>query len=334
MKRFSTLIMLFSCLCFVAMLSYGTAVAKQDGEVLEKVTLRMNWFPYADYAAYIIGIKKGFYRDEGIEVEVIPTKGSGLTTKLIANREGEFAGASADAVLTARTKGMPLKVLATLHQTSPVSIFSLQSQNIKNPKDLEGKSIASDPSSMKHQQFVAFCQKQGIDIEKIRIIPIAGSNFIHILEGKADSMLAFGYIGDALLRKKGHAVNEMKLNDYGVDMYSISLITHDDLISENPDLVKRFVSATVKSWDYAASHVEEAVDAYVEAYPDLKKDNEMDQVRGVVELMQSQYTKQYGYGYQSKEKWEATQDLLYEQGLIDKKIDINEVYTNKFLPKK
>lgn len=298
----------------------------------DKVTLRMSWFPYADYAVYVVGLEKGFYKEEGIDLKIEATKGSGLTTKLIGNREAEFASASGETTLIARTKGMPLKVLATLHQTSPVSIVSLKEKGIAEPKDLEGKSLASDPNSMKHKQFQALCEKNGVDIEKIEILPIKGSDFVHILKGRADCMLAFGYIADALLKRKGHDINEIKLADYGIDVYSMSLITNEDLIEERPGLVKKFVRAAMKSWEYAVSHPNETVQAYVDKYPELKKEDQYYQVLEVISLMQNDYTREHGLGYQSRQKWQKTRDLLYEQGLLGKKIDVNQVYTNEFLP--
>lgn len=305
--------------------------AQDESGSLEKVTLRMSWFPYADYSVYVIGLEKGFYKDEGLDVTMVPTKGSGLTTKLIGAGDAQFASASADATLIARTKGMPLKVLATLHQTSPTSVFSMASKGIETLKDLQGRTLASDPNSLKHKQFIAACRINGVDIDAVKIQPIKGSNFVHIIEDKADAMLAFGYIGDAMLRDKGYDVNEIKLNERGVDIYSISLITNDSVIEKNPDLVERFVRATIKSWNYAVNHPEETLEAFIAKYPDLNRDDERKQVLGVIDLMQSEYTKEHGYGYQSEEKWKATQDLLIEQGVIDERIDINEVYTNEFL---
>lgn len=306
-------------------------LAQQKEKSLDKVTLRMSWLPYIDYAMYVVGAKKGFYRQEGIGVSIQPAKGSDLSTKLVGNREDQFAAASAETTLIARSKGMPLKVLAILHQTTPTSIFSLEKTPLSKPKDLEGKSLASDPSSLKHNEFKVFCKLNNVDINKINIIPIKGSDFIYLLNGNADTMLAFDYIGHALLRKKGHKINEIKLADYGVDALGIGIITHEELIKENPDLVKRFVRASMKSWDYAVKHPEEAVDALVEAYPELNKQEMLDQMSLVISHMQSEDTKKYGIGYQSQQKWEKTQDLLYDQVLIDKKIDLKEVYTNEFL---
>ncbi len=298
----------------------------------EPVTLRMNWVPTIDFVFYVIGLKKGFYREKGIELSIKWAKGSELSTKAVANRVDEFASASADTTLMAYIKGMPIKVLAIMHQMSPVSVISLKETNLSKPKDLEGKSLASDISSMKHTQFKAFCKLNQVDMDKIKIVPIKGSDLTHILNRSVNSMLAFGYIGDALLRKKGYEINEIKLSDYGIDVYGLSLITNENLIKENPGLVKRFVAATIKSWNYAISHPEEAVDALVEAYPELQKEDQLLQIAGVISSMQNNYTKEHGLGYQAKEEWKKMQDLLYSQGLIDKKVDLTKVYTNEFLP--
>lgn len=139
-------------------------------------------------------------------------------------------------------------------------------------------------------------------------------------------------MADVLLQKRGYEINEIKLSDYGIDIYGIPLITNENLIKENPDLVKRFVATTIKSWNYAISHPEEAVDALVEMYPELKKDDLLPQMSGVISLTRNKDTEKYSLGYQTKEKWKKTQDLLYDQGLIDKKININEIFTNRFLP--
>lgn len=325
------LYVLIACLAALSIIgNIAAAPAAKAGA--DKVTLQMSWFPSAEFAPYIIGIEKGFYRDEEIDVKVAVAKGSGLATKLVGNGDVEFANAAGDIALIARAKGMPLKVLAIFYQGSGISIFSLEKAGIKKPKDLEGKSFASDIESMKHTQFLAFCKKNGVDIAKVKIIPIKGSDLKYVLSGIVDAMSTHGYKGDALLRQKGYKVNEMKLSDYGIDMYSKGLIANDKLIKENPELVRRFVKATIRSWNYAVKNPEEAVDALIKAYPDLNKEDELIEMRGSISLMQNEDTEKHGVGYQSEERWKKTQDLLYEEGLTDKKIDLKEIFTDEFLP--
>jgi len=297
---------------------------------LEHVKLGMNWIPYTDYAMYVYGIGKGVYRDAGIDVELIPAKGSELCIKLVGGGSADFGSASADELLLARTKGMPVKALAVMQQSSPVSVISLAKLGIKKPKDLEGKRLASDPSSMKHRQFEAFCKLNGVDLAKITVLPIKGSNFMYLLEGKADAMLAFDYIGDAQLRQKGHEIDELKLRDHGVDIYSLSLFTTDALIKADPALVKRFAAATRKSWELAMKDPAAAAEALAKAYPELPLADNLPQVQGVVALMRSPDTKTHGVGYQSQEKWTKTQNLLFDLGMVEKKLDLKDVYTSKF----
>jgi len=331
MKRIS-LVIVTCFIMFTFVVNSQLVLGQGQESSLDKVTLRMSWLPFIDYAFYTIGIKKGFYKEEGMNVSIQAAKGSDLSTKLVGSRQDQFGSASAATTLIARSKGMPIKVLAILHQTTPTSIFSLKKVPLNKPKDLEGKSLASDPSSLKHNEFKVFCKLNKVDIDKIKILPIKGSDFVYLLNGNADTMLGFDYIGNALLRKKGYEVNEIKVADYGVDVLGIGIITHEDLIKENPGLVKRFMRASMKSWNYAVKNPKEAVDALVEAYPELNKEEMMNQIMLVISHMQSEDTKQHGIGYQSQQRWEKTQNLLLDEALIEKKINLKEVYTNEFLP--
>src|SRR4030042_3893700 len=106
MKRGFLVVFLASLLAASFIGNTEIGLAQQEEKSLDKVSLRMNWIPYIDYALYVIGVKKGFYRQEGLDVSIKSAKGSDLTTKLIGNREDQFASASAETTLIARSKGM------------------------------------------------------------------------------------------------------------------------------------------------------------------------------------------------------------------------------------
>ncbi|TAM41749.1 hypothetical protein EPN54_01660 [bacterium] len=322
------------CAVLLAIFSFGysSQVKVFAAEAkLDKVSLRLSWIPYVDYAFYTIGIKKGIYKNYGIDLTLNSAKGSDLSSKLIANREDAFGGISAEAVLICRSKGMPIKVLAVFNQKTPVSIVSLKKKGINKPKDLEGKSLATDISSMKHKQFEVFCKLNNVNIEKIKMAPIKGSDLTHILNGSVDAMLAFGYMAESL-KEKDVEINQIKLSDYGIDIYGLTLATNEALIKENPDLVRRFLAATIKSWEYAIDHPEEAVRSLVEAYPELDYKGQLLQFKSSVDLLQSEDTKLHGLGHQSEERWEKTQDLIFNTGFLEKKTKIRDVFTNDFLP--
>lgn len=331
MKRKSAFVL---SMVLIAMFSFGFFV---PGKVLaaeaklDKVSLRLSWIPFVDYAFYTIGIKKGIYKEYGIDLTLNSAKGSDLSSKLIANREDPFGGVSAEVVLICRSKGMPLKVLAMFHQKTPVTVVSLKKTGINKPKDLEGKSLATDISSMKHKQFEVFCKLNNVNMEKIKMAPIKGSDFIHVLNGSVDAILAFGYAAESL-KEKDVEINQIKLSDYGIDIYGLTIATHEALIKENPDLIRRFLAATMKSWEYAINHPEEATRSFVEAYPELDYKEQLLQFKAAVNLLQSEDTKLHGLGHQSEERWEKTQDLIFDTGLLEKKTNINDAFTNDFLP--
>lgn len=328
-KRIILIISLVVLITIAFSINCFTSLAQE--KKLERVTLRMSWMPYTDDAFFLIGQEKGFYKEEGIELEILPSDGSSTCVKIIASGENDFGYASADTVLIGRIKGMPLKSLAMFHQTSPVSIFSLKETNIIKPKDLIGKKIASDIGSMKHMQFKVFTKKNNIDIDKIIILPVKGTNFRFLLNKDAEGMLAFSYIGDALLRKKGIEINEMCLSDYGVDIYGKCMFVHETVFKKHPELVKRFLRATLHSWKYAIQHPREAARVLSRIHLELKEEDEYPQIESLIKFMTNETTKKYGLGYQTKERWDETQDFLFEMGLIDKKINVEDLYTNEYL---
>jgi len=322
----SRILIIILLVCFI----FGCA-EKKPAE-LEKVTFRMNWIPYAEHAPVWVAKEKGFYAEEGLDVEVIYGKGSTLSATLVGTGENDFGMCSGDTALMSRTKEVPLKVLAVMVQTSPTAAISLKEKGITKPKDLEGKKVSVNVQSTKYQQFKAFSKINNLDSTKITEVPIeAASEIPALLEGKVDVLLDYVYESDAELAAKGHEINKILFEDYGVHIYSSALITNENLLNEKPELIKKFVKATMKGWDYAIKHPEEAIDIFSKNHPELNKENELTKFYGLTPMVETEFTKKQGLGYQSEEKWISTQELLFDLGIITEKININELYTNEFL---
>lgn len=330
MKKSLTVITLLVVALFGAF-SFASA---SDTPSPTDVTLRMSWFPFQDYAPFLVAQEKGFYAEEGLNVKMIPGKGSGISTKLVASGENDFGIAAADVVLIAKTKGMPLKAVTVIHQESLAAVYYHKSTGIKTPKDLEGKTLAVEIQGTKYQQFISFCKKNGVDITKIRIIAVDASQERPLFfKGGSDLTLQFINGMDALLKEKGlsNNVERMLFSDYGVHMYNHLIITNEDTIKNRPDIVKKFVKASVKGWEYAISHPEEAIDILVKHYPEMKKSTELDNFKDELSVLENSTTQEHGFGYQTKERWEELQDMLYDIQTIEKKIDVTTVFTNEFL---
>ena len=125
----------------LAAVLYMDSAKPEAGQQLRHVSFRMNWVPYAEHAPVWVAIEKGYYADEGLDVEVIYGKGSTLSAQLVGTGENEFGMCAGDTSLMSRIKGVPLKVLAVIIQRSPVAAVSLKEKGIVQPKDLEGKRV-------------------------------------------------------------------------------------------------------------------------------------------------------------------------------------------------
>lgn len=300
---------------------------------LKHVTLMMNWYPMEEYAAPLVAQDKGFFAEEGLDVELRPGEGSTVSAKVVAAGDADFGLCAASTVLMSKVKEMPIKVLAVLHQETPTAAIYHKSSGITSPKDFEGKTIASDVKTTKHQQFIIFCRKYGIDPEKIKFVPVSGNELPMLLSEKVDVALRYGHQVPSMLKEEGFSPEDfeiMYLKDYGIHFYNNAIIARDDTLKNDPDTAKKFTKALLKGWEYTIDHPEEAIDILVKHYPELNKSSNLDNLNGLLPMMENEITKEHCFGYQTKEGWETLQDALYEFKVIENKIDVSTVYTNDY----
>lgn len=308
---------------------------------LQHITLRIDWFPSVLYAPFILAQQMGYYQEEGLKVEIIHAKGSLMAVKGLANKENDFGVIQASSILIARVKNTPLVSLVALFQKNPYGVFSLKEKNIVKPSDLVGKRVVCNlprwPNyiNLGYEQFKIFLKKNGLSIDQTIHTQCAHSAEVSaLLDGEGDACIGVAFGAQNLLRKREVQFNSILFKDYGINPYYYVIVTHEDTVKENPTLCKKFVRATIKGWKCAIAHPEAAVDAFINYYHS-KREKKSELLKTFIDMIlncKNETTKKYGFGYQTREGWENVQDYLIEVGLIDKKINLDEVYTNEFLP--
>ena len=154
-----------------------------------------------------------------------------------------------------------------------------------------------------------------------------------LLAGQVDAMLGYTEDQPVTVELQGHAVNRLALSDYGIEIYSTNIIANAAFLEENPDLVKRFLRASLRGWQHAVDHPDDAVAAYMAARPESDEEFNRANFKYLIPLLQSADTRQFGLGAQTKAKWQQTQDILHSLGVIDQKVDLNLIFTTAFMPK-
>jgi NitT/TauT family transport system substrate-binding protein len=220
----------------------------------------------------------------------------------------------------------------SLLNTTGFSVVSLADSGIKTPKDLEGKKVAVTPGDPLGQLLQAVCKANSVDCGKITMIQVdPAAKVVTVLEKKADALL--GGVDDQyfLIKYKGASPAAMRYADFGANIVGMTILTSGDTLKKNPDLVKRFVRATVKSWDESKKNPDAAVDAAMKAKPDLNRQSTLDQLKVDIELLDSKNSKgRIGWGAQAD--WDQTLAILKNYRDLQTDKTWTAFHTNEFVP--
>ena len=294
----------------------------------------LDWKAQMEHAGFFVAQQKGFYEQEGIEVEILDGSGAPTAARVVGNGTYKLGVASGAATVMARARNIPIVSLAVINQQTPVVVYSLVEKNITTPADLIGKRIGVNIGGTKHREFQAFLRRQNISEDDIQLMGMSEASPAPLLAGQVDAMLGYTEDQPVTVELQGHAVHRLALSDYGIDIYSTNIIANADFLKENPDLVKRFLRASLRGWQRAVDHPEDAVAAYMAARPESDEAFNRANFKYLIPLLQSADTQQLGLGAQTKAKWQQTQDILHSLGMIDQKVDPDLLFTTAFMPEK
>jgi NitT/TauT family transport system substrate-binding protein len=300
----------------------------------DKASLRLNWYLGGLHAPFYLGVAKGFYAAEKIDLEIQEGRGSPNTVQIVAAGSATFGMADAGSLMLLASKGAEVKAVMSLLNTSGFGVISLAETGIKSPKDLEGKTLAITAGDALTQLFPAMAKANKLDMSKIKLLQVdPPTKVVAVLEKRAHALL--GGIDDQyfLIEAKGQKPAALRFADHGANTVGITILAGTATITGKADLVRRFVRASVKSWEEAVKDPDAAVAAARKTKPDLNAESTKKQLLADIALLESPATKGRGIGYGAEAEWKATQDLLKEYRGLETTQPPGAFYTNEFLPK-
>jgi NitT/TauT family transport system substrate-binding protein len=299
----------------------------------DAVSLRLNWYLGGLHAPFYYGKEKGFFSEEGIDLTINEGRGSVAAAQAIAAGSDTFGMADAGTLMLTASKGADIKAVMSLLNTSGFGVISLAETGIKSPADLEGKRLAITAGDALTQLFPALAKANKIDLNKVTVVQMdPAAKVVAVLEKRVDALL--GGIDDQffLIEQKGPKAASLRFADHGANTVGITIIAKDSTIKDKPDLVKRFVTASVRSWAEAKKNPEAAVDAALKVKPDLNKESTLKQLKVDLDLLDSAATKDKGIGFAADSDWETTKRLLTEYRDLKTDKPASAFFTNEFLP--
>jgi NitT/TauT family transport system substrate-binding protein len=237
------------------------AAAAQGAAAADKVTFVTDFGFNGRHAYYFVALDKGYYAKQNLDVQIVRGQGSADAVKQVAAGTAQLGFADAAAVILARGNDqIPTKLVAMIYAKPPHAIFVLKESGITKPKDLEGKKIADTAFSAVPKLFNAYAKAANIDAGKVTWLVAAADTLPGMLTtGRADGIGQF-IVGEPLLAKSAAPKQVFGLTyaDAGLDLYSNGIIASDSTISTNPDLIRRFVSATLQGLKDAIADPQQA----------------------------------------------------------------------------
>lgn len=311
---------LLSSACVIA---FGQAASAADD-----ISLRLPWLLNVQSAGYVMAKEKGFYEEAGLNVEIMPGGPNLNSTALVASGANTFGTNDVGQIALGAANGMDLVMVAACFQRHAGGVIALASSGIEKPADLAGKKLAYNEGGP-WVLTKAMLAKAGVPLDKVDLVVSPSSELL--MNGSVDAKTGFAINEAVAIDLKGKKTSVILPSDYGVNAYLEVVFTTRKSVEENPDLVKRFVTATKKGYDYAYQHKDETVAAV------LALNNQLDPAQQAAQLalqesyIYTDYSKKNGTCAFDPAVVKETVETLREFGGLKGELDVDKLYSTDFI---
>ncbi len=271
------------------------------------VRLFLNWYPEAEHGGYYAALVHGFYRDAGLDVEIIKGGPSAPVVPQVDGGQMEFGIANADGLLLARAEEAQVVALMAPLQTSPRCIMVHEASGINDFNGLKNMTLAMNP-----QPFSSFLQKH-VPLENVTIVPYQGSVAQFLTD---DHFGQQGYVFSEpfVARQQGGDPKTLLVADLGFNPYTSVLFTSEKYLGEHEDVVASMLAASVKGWQHYLEQPEETNRHIHKINAEMSLEALEYGVKALKPLAVDATTR--GIGTMSLERWQTLVRQLEELDLI------------------
>jgi len=301
----------------------------------DEVTMRLDWTLQGFHLPFVWALDKGYYDAEGIDAKLLEGRGSGNTAQLIGAKTDMFGGADASTAALTRSRGAEIKVLASFIQRSEGAVVSFASSGFKTPKDLIGKTVGTSQGSSSTVLFHAMLKASNIADSQVNIVTVdSTAKVASLLQHRVDAItgLMSAECAQVQAESEGQAVNCMRVADFGVKALGEALIVNDDTIKANPDLVRRFVKASLRGWAEAVNDPAQAAEIGHKHFPLADPKVLKAQFEMVLQSLHSPSSEGHPIGWMAEDDWKGTIEMLKTFMGLTSNAPISDYYTDAYIP--
>lgn len=308
---------LWGCLVWSLFLSLPAHASQPSHDsALEKVTLQLKWYHQFQFAGYYAAKKQGYYRAEGLDVEIKPRNLHENNIQQVIDNKAQY-GVADSILLLYQAKNAPVVIVAPIFQHSPQVLFTLASSGLDSPYKLKNKKIALYQKDTDGFSVLAMLHEVGVFPTIERTIK---SDMGMLVQNQVDAYSGYLTNEAYLFHENNIPISVINPINYGIDLYGDMLFTTQKEVSEHPERVEKMRKATLKGWRYAMNHKAEMA-RYIQSHYQVKKSFKhlMYEANAIEDAMSLSTTP---IGTLDAGRLQFIANLFQKHGLIDNKVNL------------
>jgi len=311
----------------------GCAKKEVSENLLEKVTLILDWTPNTNHTGIYVAKDLGYYEEVGIDLEIVqPSSGSSL--QLLAANQGDFAISYQEDLTYARTSDnpLPVKAIATIIQHNASGFSSPKEYGIETVKDFEGKTYGGWGGASEEAIIKTVMEKNEADFSKVTSVISGNEDFFASTANNIDFMWTFEGWTNIEAELRGGELNYIAARDLeeALDYYTPIIVAKEDTIESEKEMITKFMEATTKGYEYAIENPEDSAKILVKQAPEISEDLAIASQNYLADKYKEDATV---WGEMKDSVWNNYTKFMLDNNLINKNMEANEAYTNEFLSK-
>src|SRR6516164_1437065 len=315
-------------------LMLGSAARAEDRDV----KFILDFISLGRHAPWYVALGKGYFKEEGLNVSIMPSKGTADAIRSVVSGIADIGFIDIPSLIASGSAGGAIKIVAVNYQKPPYCVFTLDpGANVTEPKQLAGLEFGSSTSSFLPRIVQAFMEMNGVDIKTLKVVNIDGAARVPMLAARKIPSIDQFIMSETAIRR---AVTDAKprclfLGDFGLDIYSNSIGTTEEYLTKNPDVVKKFVRAALRGWQYALAHPQEAAQIQLQYVKALNPDIIAEELDILKRVAITPDVEKNGFGTVSMDKMKRTVDFMNKNvEIAGDKLTAERIYRPGFLPDK
>jgi ABC-type nitrate/sulfonate/bicarbonate transport system substrate-binding protein len=302
---------------------------------LTDVTLMLDWVPNTNHTGLFVAQQEGYFEEEGLNVDIIQP-GEVLAEQAVVGGQADFGVSFQEQITLSRAQsGTPLVSIAAIMQHNTSGFASRGALDVEGPADWEGLTYGAFSSPFEEPTLRSLMECDNGDFSQLNITDVGYADPLALLDEEQVDLVWIYYGWEGIqAEQQGIDIDIVKMSDWTdciPDYYTPILIASEDTVANRPEVVRAFLSAVARGYEFAIDHPDEAATILLDAVPELDEAT----ARASQAWLSPRYAEDAPqWGYQEAARWGDYAQWMIDNGIIEGPFDADAAFTAEFLPER